>query len=311
MRIRIGTRGSRLARWQAEWTRDRLAEIHGSDAVEIVVIQTQGDRIPDLSLFEKEGKGFFTKEIEAALLREEIDLAVHSAKDLPTRLDAGLAIGAVPRRAPVEDVLISREGLALADLPEGAVLGTSSLRRQAQALHLRPDLEVRPLRGNVDTRIGKLAAGKFDAILLAAAGIERLGFSRRITEVLPVETFLPAVGQGALALEVRSWDDATLQAILPLMDEETFFAVEAERGVLRELEGGCRAPIGAHAVILDGEVRLDCIVASPDGREILREQDTGECTDARNLGERLARRMLEHGADGILDALKSDERTAE
>ncbi len=308
MTIRIGTRGSRLAMWQAHWVRDRLIDLHGEGAVELIVISTQGDRIQDLSLFEKGDKGFFTKEIEAALLNDEIDLAVHSAKDLPTLQPDGLCLSVFTKREDPADVLISRDGKLLAELPDGSVVGTSSLRRQAQVLHAFPKLKVEALRGNVDTRVKKLEDAQYDAIILAAAGVKRLGLESKITESLAFDIMLPAVGQGALALETRADDKATQGAIATLNDAPTHAAVIAERSLLRELEGGCRAPIGGHGRIENEGLILEAFVAAPDGSKLIRKQSRGPATDAEHIGAALAQDLKENGATEILKALNRDER---
>ncbi|MFQ5598816.1 MAG: hydroxymethylbilane synthase [Nitrospiria bacterium] len=301
--IKIGSRGSKLALWQAEWVRSRL-KAQGIES-EICHIQTSGDKILDVPLAKVGGKGLFVKEIEEALLREEIDMAVHSMKDLPSALPDGLHIAAVTQREDPRDALVSREGLALADLPQGARVGTSSLRRQAQLLSLRPDLKIGALRGNLNTRLKKLKEGRFDAILLAAAGLHRLGWREQITEYLPTEHFLPAIGQGALGIECRKDDPEVQEMILPLNHSETSMTVKAERAMLDRLEGGCQVPIGGHATLSDGNITLMGLVAGLDGKVIVRENQSLPYLEAGGLGVSVAEALLAKGARSILEALYS------
>lgn len=295
--LRIGTRGSPLALAQAHEVRDRLAAAHGLDpaAIAVQVIRTTGDRIQDRPLSEAGGKGLFTKEIEEALLGRDIDLAVHSAKDMPTWLPPGLALSAYLPREDVRDVFLSRKAATLRELPPGAVLGTASLRRQALALRLRPDLRVVPFRGNVETRLRKLDAGEVDATLLALAGLKRLGRDDAATSLLPIEDFLPAIGQGAIAIETRD-DDATTRTLLaPLNHLDTASALAAERAFLTALDGSCRTPIAGHAT-LDGDMlRFHGLVIRPDGSETHETRAAGPRTQAvelgRDAGEELKRRM--------------------
>ncbi|MFP4380007.1 MAG: hydroxymethylbilane synthase [Candidatus Sumerlaeia bacterium] len=301
--IKIGTRGSRLAMWQAEYVRAHLAEKLPHATPEIITISTQGDRVQDLTLFEKGDKGLFTREIESALLSGEIDLAVHSAKDLPTVLPEGLCVGAFTEREKVQDVLVLPEGVTWNGFPENACIGTSSLRRKAQLLHRHPGLSIEPIRGNVDTRIRKLDEGQFDGIILARAGMKRLGFADRISAVLDMDLVLPAVGQGALALEIREGDDAVGDAMDVLRHETSEAALIAERALLHELEAGCRAPVGAWARI-EGEVlRMDAMVADPDGKRLVRDRLEGRPADAEALGRKLARQLIDAGAAAILEPL--------
>jgi hydroxymethylbilane synthase len=304
--VKLGTRGSRLALWQAEWVRDRLAE-RGA-RVEIVVIKTRGDAEIDRPLHELEGKGFFTKEIEDALLDGRIDFAVHSLKDLPTRLPDGLALGAVPVRASPEDVLVAREAVAsLAALPPGARLGTSSLRRVAQAKHVRPDLEVVPLRGNVPTRVRKVREG-LDAALLAAAGLDRLGLGEAIAARLDPFEVMPAPAQGALGLEIRADDAATREALRPLEDALSARHVTAERTLLATLEGGCQAPVAAYSGSRapaegeggEGEMRLFGRVTATDGSVQLTASAAYGDRAPATVGEEVARLLLEQGARKLL-----------
>jgi hydroxymethylbilane synthase len=291
----IGSRGSKLALWQARWIEARLREAGRETRIEI--IKTTGDTISDVALAQVGSKGIFTKEIEEALLDGAIDLAVHSLKDLPTELPAGLALAAVPEREDPRDALV---GFRLADLPRGARVGTSSLRRSAQLRGLRPDLDIRDIRGNVDTRLRKLDAGDFDATLLACAGLRRLGLDHRITEALEPAVMAPAVGQGALAIETRAGDRETIEAVGRLEHAETRSAVEAERALLEALGGGCQVPLGAHARVIDGDIRLMAAVVAPDGSKVIRAERSGPAADPIALGRRTAETLLEGGAAELI-----------
>lgn len=302
-KVVIGTRGSKLALWQTNWVKERLEQAHPGIEVVVTVITTKGDRIQDVSLpkLGVEGKGLFTQELEEAILAGRIDLAVHSLKDLPTELPAGLHIGAITEREDVRDALVARKGIqSFHDLPGGAVVGTSSLRRQAQILAVRPDLRLEPVRGNVDTRLRKLDEGQYDAIILAAAGLRRLGFADRITEYLPEDFMLPAVGQGALAIETRADDPRIHEIIRPLDHRETRLACQAERAFLKGLGGGCLVPIAALSKANGEELILSGLVARPDGTEVVRGQVTGRSDDAEGVGQRLADQLLRRGADRLL-----------
>ncbi|MBM4124693.1 MAG: hydroxymethylbilane synthase [Nitrospira sp.] len=299
----IGTRGSTLALWQAEWIQARLTAAAPDLSVTLRTIKTSGDKIVDVPLAAIGGKGLFVKEIEEALLRQEVDLAVHSMKDVPTALPEGLEIICVPEREDPRDALISREGKRLSDLPQGARVGTSSLRRQAQLLHYRPDLSIRMLRGNLDTRLRKLRDGEYDAIVLAAAGLRRLGWGDEIAEYLSCEVSLPAIGQGALGIEGRH-DDAFVKELLGALDHRpSRTAVVAERALLERLEGGCQVPIAAHATVAGGTLTMDGLVAAVDGRRFLRERIEGPDADAKTLGVQLAERLLAKGGDKILSEI--------
>ena len=293
----IASRGSQLALWQARWVERQLAQM-GLE-IRIEVIKTTGDKITGVPLAQVGTKGLFTKEIEEALLDERADLAVHSLKDLPTELPEGLVLAGVPAREDPCDAIVGRR---LDDLPPGAKVGTSSLRRAAQLRKLRPGLLVESVRGNLDTRLRKLDEGRYDAILLAAAGLKRLGWSDRIAEVLAPTVMCPAVGQGALALESRA-SGAGKDACAALDHPATRAAVTAERAVLAALGGGCQVPIGAHATVEDSRLRLLAIVASPDGTELVRAESQGSVTDAAALGRDLAAELLGRGARRILDAV--------
>jgi hydroxymethylbilane synthase len=299
-RLRLGTRASALARWQADWVAERLAT-HGVE-VELVLITTRGDD-PQEKIANIGTPGAFTKELQRALLESRIDLAVHSLKDLPTDQVKGLALAAVPERASVFDVLASPHG-PLASLPTGATVGTGSLRRRAQLLHARPDLAMRDVRGNVDTRLTKLAAGQYDALVLAEAGLARLGLEDRIAQVLPADIMLPAVGQGALAIETREDDRATRSVAVALDHTPTHLSVLAERALLAALEGGCLAPIGAWARPLDeAQFRLDAVVLSPDGKQRLGAHKAAALPDtaaALALGQSVAQELLSSGAGDLV-----------
>jgi len=302
-RLRIGTRGSALALWQANHVRERLGQLHGVEA-ELVRIRTAGDRFQAVSVAqigaEAGTKGVFIKEIEDALLADSVDLAVHSMKDVPTEIPCGLVFPAITEREDARDCLISRKGQSFKNLPPGSRIGTSSLRRQAQLRHGRQDLDVADLRGNVDTRLAKLAAGEFDAIVLAVAGVSRLGASERIAQILPAEIMLPAVGQGALGIETRADDQSTSKLVAALDDPETRVCVTAERALLRELEGGCQVPLGAWARLVNGEIHLDACVLSPDGKECLRSDASGPAANAEQIGRQLGQALIGKGADKIL-----------
>lgn len=298
--LRIGSRGSKLALWQANHIRVRLERECGASA-EIIVIKTSGDRSQTQPLGEIGGKGIFVKEIEDALLEDKVELAVHSSKDLPTETPAGLCFPAICIRDDVRDALISKSGASLADLPHGARIGTSSLRRQAQLRHARPDLQFVDMRGNVDTRLAKLDRGDCDAIVLAKAGLDRLGWSSRITEVLSVEISLPAVGQGALAIEARESEREIASVLAKLNHTETRAAVFAERALLREVQGGCQIPLGAWARIEDGQLMLDACIASLDGAKYIRKRVSGPVAEPESLGIRAGRELIAAGGAEILE----------
>lgn len=298
----LGSRGSPLALRQAEMVKDRLLQIHPGLSVVIRRITTTGDRITDAPLARVGGKGLFIKEIEEALLAGEIDLAVHSLKDMPAELPPGLIIAAVTERDDPRDALITRDGSGtLLTLPSGARVGTSSLRRSVQLKALRPDLDVLPLRGNVETRLRKLEAGQYDAILLAAAGLRRLGLADRITEWISPDLILPAIGQGALALETREEDQNTLACVAGVNHAPTQSAVTAERAFLRHFGGSCQVPMAAYAELQGSELRLRGLIASLDGRRVLKDQVVGSVSDADALGRELARRLIDAGALALLE----------
>ena len=300
MKVIIGSRGSALALWQANWARKKLARAYPDLSVEIEVIKTEGDRLSEIPLSQIGGKEVWTKEIELALLSGSIDLAVHSLKDMPTKLPEGLVLGAISPREDVRDVLVSKNNRVFRDLPEGARIATGSLRRQAQLKHRRPDLNFVGIRGNVDTRLKKLETEKLDGIILAAAGLKRLGLGDRITEFIDPEICLPAPGQAALGIEIREGDDKITDLVGVLNCAETQQAVTAERAMLAALGGDCSVPIGGYAV--SGKVLLlSGIVATPDGRQVISEKAEGQASYAEALGERVAKGLLEQGAREILD----------
>jgi hydroxymethylbilane synthase len=276
---------------------------HPHAQVQLVRIKTTGDKILDSPLAKIGGKGLFVKEIEEALLDERVDLAVHSMKDVPAALPEGLVLATFPEREDPHDAFVSIRYPNLDQLPPGSRVGTGSLRRAAQLLHIRPDLELLPLRGNVDTRLRKLEAGEFEAIILAAAGMRRLGFEARITQLLSTEKILPAIGQGALGLEVRRGDEKTIGLVDFLNDEETRVTVQAERAFLKELEGGCQVPLAAFSRLSGARLDLEGMVAELDGSRIIRDRITGARNEAEDMGIRLARRLLDSGADKILERI--------
>ncbi len=299
----IGTRGSQLALWQAEWIQARLREIAPSVSIRLERIRTSGDKILDVPLAKIGGKGLFVKEIEEALSRGDIDLAVHSMKDVPSVLPAGLAIVCVPAREDARDALLTRDHVLFGDLPAGAKVGTSSLRRQAQLLAHRPDLNIVMLRGNVNTRLRKLQEGEYDAIVLAAAGLTRLGWAEHVTEYLPAALSLPAVGQGALGIESRVDDIFVRELLDPINDSKTSIAISTERAFLDRLEGGCQVPIAGHAVLDNHTVRFEGLVASVDGTQVIRDGIEGPVEQAAPLGTALADRILNAGGRRILDQI--------
>jgi hydroxymethylbilane synthase len=290
-----------LALTQTKWVVEQLKMQMPEAEFELREIVTKGDRILDVTLSKVGGKGLFVKEIEQSLLDGETDFAVHSLKDMPAELPDGLVIGAIPKRVDPRDVLLSKEGRQLDELPQGALVGTSSLRRAAQLLAYRPDLRIESVRGNIDTRIRKLTEGNFDAIVLAAAGLERVDWQGEVSQYLPVEISLPAVGQGALAIECRADDDATLALLRLLDDEPTRLAVSAERTFLHKLQGGCQVPIAAYATVDAGVITLTGLVGSPDGTKICKSTAVG--SDPRELGQQVADAVLGQGAGEILAAV--------
>jgi hydroxymethylbilane synthase len=299
----IGTRGSQLALWQAEWVRRALGERFPETVFELLVIKTQGDKILDVPLAKVGGKGLFVKEIEEALQAGRVDLAVHSMKDMPAEIPEGLAVGAVPEREIPTDVFIAREARSLQETPSGGVIGTSSLRRAAQLRHLRSDLKVVPLRGNLDTRLRKLETENLSAVVLAAAGVKRLGWEHRITEHLPPELMLPAVGQGALCIEVRERDARIRPMVAALDHPASRSAVSGERAFLKRLEGGCQVPIAGFGCSEQGQYTLTGLVADLEGRIVIKHRLSGAVADAERIGRELAEILLSRGADDILEHL--------
>lgn len=300
MNLTLATRPSHLARWQTRWVISALRRAWPDMEFEEKVYTTQGDRILDRPLPEIGGKGLFTQELEAELLAGKVQAAVHSLKDLPVEDAPGLYIGAIPIREDVRDVLVSASRKGLAELPERARVGTSSLRRAAQLLAYRPDLRIEPLRGNIDTRVRKALEGQYDAIVLAGAGVRRLGLEGRISETLSLEIMLPAPGQGALAVQCRLEDPETRQVLAPIEEVAARRATEAERAFLAGLGGGCAVPVAAYAVVFDGKIELAGLVASPNGKQVIRVLEKG--TDPRTVGMEAARQALAQGAGALLNA---------
>lgn len=303
-KIKIGTRGSKLALWQASYLAEKLREQNPDLVIEIVTIVTTGDKILDVPLAKIGGKGLFTNEIERAILAGEVDMAVHSLKDLPTELPSGLIIGALSKRGEVRDALVSRSGKTLAALPSGAKIGTSSLRRRAQLLAFRPDLCISDLRGNIDTRLRKLANGDYDALILAAAGLIRLDRHSEITELLPPDIMLPAVGQGVLAVEARAGDTEILHLLQGINDRTAAITAAAERAFLQRLEGGCQVPVGVFAELVAGELNVTGIIASLDGAKVIRRSRRGDPECAIKVGTVLAEELLSSGGSDILAEIR-------
>lgn len=298
--LKIGTRQSLLALWQSNFIAGELRKEYPNCEVTLKKIVTKGDRILDVPLAQIGGKGLFTKEIEEELLDGTVDLAVHSLKDMPTVLPEGLCLTVITSRANVGDAFVSNKYNSFAELPQGAVLGTSSLRRRAQLLAARPDLKIVDLRGNVDTRLRKLDEGNMDAIILAAAGLQRLGHGDRIKGIIPTSVCLPAVGQGALAIECRTDNTEVREMLAFLNDKATKQATDAERAFLGLVEGGCQVPIGVHAEVQDNEIKVEAIIASLDGSTVLRNTISGDAEKAVELGQKLGHQMLSDGGQDIL-----------
>jgi hydroxymethylbilane synthase len=304
-KIKIGTRGSKLALWQANWVKERIENNFKDIECEIISIKTTGDKFFDMRLFEQSDKGFFTKEIEEALIKQEIDIAVHSLKDLPTEIPPELEIGAVTKREIPNDILISKKKKTLKDLPIGAKIGTSSLRRKCQLLNFRDDLTIIDLRGNLDTRIRKLNMTDLDGIVIAYAGVKRLGFEDLISEIISFEIMLPAIGQGALGIEIRKGDKEIYDIVKNLNHKESFQAISAERSFLRRIHGGCRIPIGAYAYINNNTLTLEGMISNLDGTKIIRKKIQGKSIEAELIGIKLAEEILNSGGKEILQDLKS------
>ena len=299
--LKIGTRGSQLALFQANWVKDQLVQAHPDLKVTLIKIKTTGDKIQDVPLAKIGGKGLFVKEIEESLIQKKIDLAVHSIKDVPTEFPEGLHLSVITKREDPRDVFISRDGRTLKDLPQGAKIGTSSLRRQVQLLHFRNDFELIPLRGNLDTRLKKLKTMNLDGIVLALAGVKRLGLEERITEIIPLEVSLPAIGQGALGIETRMNGQEVEDQIRFLNDRDSSIAITAERAFLKKLEGGCQVPIAAYARPVGTALQVDGLVGSIDGKRLIRHYVEGSIENAESLGIELAEILLGKGAKEILD----------
>jgi hydroxymethylbilane synthase len=303
-KLRLGTRGSQLALWQADWVAREIRQLRPDLDIEIKIIKTQGDKILDVALSKIGDKGLFTKEIENELLAGEIDLAVHSMKDLPSVLAPGLILGGVLKRENPQDVFISHKGYTLTSLPHHGSVGTSSLRRIAQLRALRPDLHMVDLRGNVETRLKKMVELELDGIILAYAGVTRLGFAEQITEIIATDLILPAVAQGAIAMEIRAEDHETQKMIALVDDQPTNLATQSERALLRELEGGCQVPIASLAQINGNILHLEGLVASMDGQRVIKDCQTGDINQAAEIGRLLAQKLLHRGADSILQEIR-------
>lgn len=304
--IKIGTRGSKLALWQANWVKSALADQQPALTAELVIIKTKGDKILDVPLAKVGGKGLFVKEIEDALLNRRVDLAVHSMKDMPAEIPEGLCIGAIPERENPQDVLISKSGYQLSELGAGSCIGTSSLRRASQLLHARPDLVIEPLRGNLDTRLKKLETENLDAVILAAAGVKRLGLEDRITEYLNETIMLPAVGQGALCIEIRQNDPVIESLVAALEHPQTRTVVMGERAFLNRLEGGCQVPMAAHGKIENNTFTICGLVATLDGTTVIKDTLSGPAGSSAQIGLDLAERLIAMGSQAIIESLKED-----
>ena len=303
--IKIGSRGSPLALWQANWIKNQLESLHSEVAVEIVIIKTSGDKIQDVPLAKIGGKGLFVKELEESMLRNEVDFAVHSMKDMPIKFPFTLCIAAVTKRENPFDALISKNDIKLDALPKGAKVGTGSLRRMSQLRHYRPDLKLVPLRGNLDTRIKKLKTEGLDSIILAAAGLIRMGWDDKISEIISHEILLPAMGQGAVGIEARKHDVDNQILLADIDDEDTHLALEAERAVVTQLEGGCNVPIGAFATIDGDNILLKGLVASIDGKTVYKTESRGNKLNAKSIGKELGNKLLDMGGDKIMQEIHS------
>ncbi len=305
----IGSRGSDLALWQANFVKREIERNNKNVSVEIKIIKTKGDKILDVALSKIGDKSLFTKELEVELLNKTVDLAVHSLKDLQTKIPDGLKLTAVSKRHSVEDVLIARKkGMTIDKLPENAIVGTGSLRRRSQLLHLRPDIKTEELRGNVPSRIDKFLKSKWDAIILARAGVERLKLSKSISSIISTDEMLPAVGQGALGIEIHENNKFAEEIIKSIHDENTYYAVMAERSFLRTLEGGCQVPIGAFGEVRSNGFYFDGLIGSLDGSLTFRKKVRGKKTDAEKIGKQMAKEMLRAGAKKILDEVYKSAR---
>lgn len=305
MNVRIGTRGSKLALVQAQWVKEKIEALIDHTRCEVVVLKTRGDKLVRGALYEQAGKGFFTKEIEEALIEDRVDLAVHSAKDLPTEIPRGLVVGAVPEREVSNDVLISKGCRSLKDLPQGARVGTSSLRRKSQLLLYRKELRIIDMRGNLDTRMKKLHGTDLDGIIVAYAGVKRLHFEHAISEVIPHNILLPAAGQGAVAIEVRKDDHYLRRMLEKLNHRESWLSVMAERSFLRKLHGGCQVPVGAYAHLAYHDVLvLEGVISNIDGTRVIRRRVQGNAEDTEGIGNLLADEILRLGGSEIVEELR-------
>ncbi|WP_031513657.1 hydroxymethylbilane synthase [Desulfofalx alkaliphila] len=304
--IRVGTRESALALWQTNWVVEQLKKHHPDKNFEVIKMKTQGDKILDVALAKIGDKGLFTKELEQGMLRNEIDLAVHSMKDLPTQLPPGLTIGAICAREHPGDVLITPDGKELAELPKGARIGTSSLRRCAQLLRYRPDLKLESIRGNLSTRMKKMKLESLDGIVLAAAGVIRMGWTDSISQYIPYDICLPAVGQGSVGIEIREGDEEILQLVKAVENREAYLSITAERSLLRRLEGGCQVPIGALAQVDRDNLHMEATIVSLDGTKAVRDTIAGPAHRAAQLGLELAVRLLELGGNEILEEVRKE-----
>ncbi len=306
-KIVIGSRGSKLALIQANWVKSQLEKANKEIEFTIEVIKTTGDKITDVPLSKIGNIGLFTKELENALIDKKVDLVVHSAKDMPTEIPDSLEIGAVTKREDPHDALISKNNVSLKNLPQNAKLGTSSLRRKSQALACRPDLEIVDLRGNLDTRLKKLETGDLDAILVAMAGLTRLGYADKASEIIPYDIMLPAVGQGALCIEIRENDEQIKKIIKVVQHFDTRFEVMAERTLLQRLQGGCQIPVGAHAeIIFPVNLKIEAVVCSLDGTTIIRDSVEGKVDDFSTMGIELANKLLGRGGRKILEDIRAN-----
>jgi hydroxymethylbilane synthase len=303
-KILIGTRGSKLALWQTEFVKEKLMKIFPDIEIEIKVIKTKGDKILDSALHRIGDKGIFTREIEYALLDGRIDMAVHSLKDLPTRLPDGLMLAGVTEREDVRDVLISKDNLKLAELPMNSTIATGSLRRRAQLLHFRSDFNIVNLRGNVDTRFRKFDESNWDGMVLAYAGVSRMNYGHRISEIISTDVILPAVGQGSIAMEIREDDHRMFEIIRKINHIDTELAIRAERALLRQLEGGCQIPVGALGRVTNGRLYLEAMISNLDGNLFIRDSILGDAKDPESLGMELAERLIEQGGTKILDEIR-------
>ncbi|ABO50680.1 hydroxymethylbilane synthase [Desulforamulus reducens MI-1] len=306
-KITVGSRDSALALWQTRWVVEQLEKQNPDVTFEITTMKTKGDKMLDVALAKIGDKGLFTKELEVAMLQKEIDFAVHSLKDMPTALPEGLIIGAVCKRDNPGDALISKDGRKLDELPKGARIGTSSLRRCAQLLNYRPDFQLEALRGNLNTRMKKLVSEQLDGIILAAAGITRMGWEDMIAEIIPFQVCLPAVGQGAISVECREDDPEILNLLKGIEHTETKAATEAERSLLRYLEGGCQVPIGAHSEVKNNRLMLTAVVATLDGTKVIRAQGENEVNKAVELGIEVAEKLMAMGGKKILEEVRAGE----